>query len=41
MKSSKFWIAVLAAGVVMNIVDYLTQGMWLTSAIYRKGASAG
>ena len=34
MKSSKFWIAVLAAGVVMNIIDYLVQGMWLTNAIY-------
>jgi hypothetical protein len=34
MKSSKFWIAVVAAGVVMNIVDYLVQGMWLSNTIY-------
>lgn len=34
MKSGKFWIAVMAAGVVANILDYLVQGMWLTNAVY-------
>jgi hypothetical protein len=34
MTSGKFWIAVLVAGVVINIVDFLVQGIWLTSAIY-------
>lgn len=29
MKSGKFWIAVLVAGVVANIVDYVVYGLWL------------
>jgi hypothetical protein len=29
MKSSKFWLAVLVAGVVANILDYLVYTQWL------------
>lgn len=36
MKSSKFWIAVVVAGVVMNIVDFLCQGMMFTKMYYEK-----
>ena len=34
MKSSKFWLAVLVAGVVMNILDYIIYGMWLGNAYF-------
>ena len=34
MKSGKFWLAVLAGGVVGNILDYLVQGMWLSQSYY-------
>jgi hypothetical protein len=36
MKSGKFWIAVLVAGVVANVVDYVGQGMVLTGMYYSK-----
>lgn len=36
MKSSKFWIAVAAAGVVMNIVDIVLQGKIMESMYYSK-----
>lgn len=36
MKSSKFWIAVVVTGVVMNVVDFLVQGMWFGTMIYSK-----
>jgi hypothetical protein len=29
MKSSKFWISVVVAGVVMNILDFLVYTYWL------------
>lgn len=29
MKSGRFWLAVLVAGVVMNIVDFVVHGLWL------------
>ncbi len=29
MKSGKFWLAVLAAGVVMNVIDFLVYTQWL------------
>lgn len=31
MKNGKFWLAVLAAGVAVNIFDYLVHGVWLAS----------
>ena len=36
MKSSKFWIAVIAASVAVNILDFVVQGMWLAGAVYSK-----
>jgi hypothetical protein len=36
MKNSKFWIAVAASGVVMNIVDFLLQGMVMIPMYYSK-----
>lgn len=36
MKSSKFWIAVLVGGVIANVVDFLVQGLWLSSAYYNQ-----
>lgn len=36
MKNSKFWIAVAASGVVMNIVDFLIQGLVMVPAYYSK-----
>lgn len=36
MKDSKFWMAVGAAGVVMNIIDFLFQGMVMVPAYYSK-----
>ena len=36
MKSSKFWIAVLASGVVMNVVDFVVQGMMMVNMYYSK-----
>src|SRR3989304_5547687 len=36
MKSNKFWIAVAAAGVVMNVVDFLFQGMLMNNLYYSK-----
>jgi hypothetical protein len=36
MKSSKFWIAVLVAGVVMNVFDFLVQGKILNDMYYAK-----
>ncbi len=36
MKNSKFWIAVAVCGVVMNIVDFLFQGMVMTPMYYSK-----
>jgi len=38
MKSGKFWIAVLVAGVVVNLVDFLVQGTLLTKMYYSKMA---
>lgn len=29
MKSSKFWLAVLVGGVVVNVLDWLVWGLWL------------
>jgi len=29
MKSGKFWIAVLVAGIVANVIDYLVYTQWL------------
>ena len=29
MKTGKFWLAVLAAGVVMNIIDWAVYTLWL------------
>lgn len=34
MTSGKFWLAVLAAGVVLNILDILLHGMILQGAYY-------
>ena len=36
MKSARFWIAVAASGVVMNIADFLGQGLVMTSMYYAK-----
>lgn len=36
MKSSKFWIAVVAAGVAANVFDYVVHGMILQNAYYSK-----
>ncbi len=36
MKSSKFWIAVAVSGVVMNIVDFVLQGMVMMNMYYAK-----
>ena len=38
MKNSKFWIAVAASGVIMNIVDFLLQGMVMVPVYYAKHA---
>jgi len=38
MKDSKFWMAVAAAGVVMNIIDFLIQGLVMVPAYYSKHA---
>lgn len=36
MKNSKFWVAVAACGVVMNIIDFLFQGMLMVPMYYSK-----
>lgn len=36
MKSSKFWIAVVVAGIVANVFDYIVHGMILQNAYYSK-----
>ena len=36
MKSTKFWMAVVAAGVVANIIDFVLHGMLLNGAYYAK-----
>ena len=36
MKNSKFWIAVAASGVVLNIVDFLLQGMIMNDLYYSR-----
>ena len=36
MKSSKFWISVLVAGVVVNILDFLLQGMLMEKMYYSR-----
>jgi hypothetical protein len=36
MKSSKFWIAVVAAGIAMNVVDFVVQGQVLNGMYYSK-----
>jgi hypothetical protein len=36
MKNSKFWMAVGASGVVMNIIDFLIQGMVMVPVYYSK-----
>ena len=36
MKRMSFWLAVVVAGVVMNILDYVLQGVWLTNVYYSK-----
>ena len=48
MKSSKFWLAVLVAGVVVNIVDWLFYAQWLgptymmsNPALFRQDTNPG
>jgi hypothetical protein len=36
MKSSKFWIAVAAAGIAMVVLDYVIQGMIMEKMYYSK-----
>lgn len=36
MKCLKFWIAVLVAGIVANVLDYIGQGKILGAAYYSK-----
>ncbi len=36
MKSSNFWIAVLASGVAVNVMDGILQGMVMTNMYYSK-----
>ena len=36
MKSSRFWIAVLVAGLVCNALDFVVQGKLLNDAFYAK-----
>jgi hypothetical protein len=36
MKGSKFWLAVLVGGIVVNVLDFLVQGLWLSSAYYNQ-----
>lgn len=36
MKNSKFWLAVLVAGVVANVLDYIVYGMWLEGAYFKQ-----
>ena len=38
MKSRRFWLAVLASGVAMNVVDYIFQAMIMTDMYYSKHA---
>jgi hypothetical protein len=38
MKNSKFWIAVGVCGFVMNIVDFILQGMVMVPMYYSKHA---
>jgi len=38
VKNSKFWIAVLVSGLVMNVVDFVGQGMIMTNMYYSKHA---
>ena len=38
MKDSRFWIAVVVAGVVMNIVDTIVQGFLFAGPIYQRYA---
>jgi hypothetical protein len=36
MKNPRFWIAVIVAGIVANIMDFIVQGQLLTNAFYSK-----
>ena len=36
MKSGKFWIAVIVASVIANVIDYVGQGIVLTGRYYSK-----
>jgi hypothetical protein len=36
MSKSKFWIAVLAGGVIANIIDYIFQAQLFTNIFYSK-----
>jgi hypothetical protein len=36
MKSSKFWIAVLVAGIIVNILDFVVQANLFESMFYSK-----
>ena len=36
MKNSRFWIAVAGAGVVVNIIDFLCQGMIMEKMYYSR-----
>jgi hypothetical protein len=36
VKNPKCWFAVLVACIVGNVLDYIVQGKWLTSAYYSK-----
>ena len=39
MKTPRFWLAVIVAGIVANIMDFIVQGHLLTNAFYSKVAS--
>ncbi len=36
MKSGKFWLAVIAGGFVLNVLDFLLHGLILQNAYYAK-----
>ncbi len=38
MKNNTFWVAVAVSGVVMNVIDYLFQGLVMVPAYYSKHA---
>ncbi len=38
MKSGRFWLAVLVAGIVVTIIDFVVQGQLLAGAYYSKMA---